>query len=530
MITSPTLRVLNLSSNSISGELPLLTGSCTVLDLSNNQFKGNLSLITKWTNDLEYIDVSQNQLTGTFPDTTSQFLRLNHLNLSLNTLTGAIPQSAVQYPKLAVLDLSSNRFDGPLPTAIFTSAILQEVYLHDNLLTGDISFSPPATVKPNLRAVDISGNRFTGSFPDGFTSLTGLSLLDISSNNFSGLIPPSISNLSSLTSLDISRNNLNGSLPSSLPDTLLSFNASYNDLSGVVPMNLRKFPESSFHPGNPNLELPPGSPGSTSASSNASGQKHLTTGAKIGIIAACVGFALIMLLAVVSWYKSSSTETDPEKVSDKRLQQRGVNNIKKGGNMVISADDLRKGSTSEAVLTQEEKLATMGPPVAAGLSPAKHSRMSWSPDSGDSLARLEVRSPDRLAGELNFLDETITLTPEELSRAPAEVLGRSSHGTSYRATLDNGVFLTVKWLREGVAKPKKEFAKEAKKFANIRHPNVVGLRGYYWGPTQHEKLILSDYVSPGSLASFLYGMIITNCCALCLVFILDACISGPDIR
>lgn len=117
---------------------------------------------------------------------------------------------------------------------------------------------------------------------------------------------------------------------------------------------------------------------------------------------------------------------------------------------------------------------------------------------------MDVRSPDRLAGELHFLDETITLTPEELSRAPAEVLGRSSHGTSYRATLENGVFLTVKWLREGVARPKKEFAKEAKKFANIRHPNVVGLRGYYWGPTPHEKLILSDYVAPGSLASFLY--------------------------
>lgn len=62
----------------------------------------------------------------------------------------------------------------------------------------------------------------------------------------------------------------------------------------------------------------------------------------------------------------------------------------------------------------------------------------------------------------------------------------------------------MKWLREGVARPKKDFAKEARKFANIRHPNVVALRGYYWGPTQHEKLILSDYISPGSLASFLY--------------------------
>jgi uncharacterized protein YjbI with pentapeptide repeats len=519
MITSPTLRVLNLSSNSISGELPLLAGSCTVLDLSNNQFKGNLSLSTKWASDLEFIDLSRNQLSGSIPDTTSQFLRLNHLNLSHNTLTGAIPQSAVQYPKLTVLDLSSNRFDGVVPTAVFTSSILQEIYLQDNLLAGEISFSPPATIKTNMRAVDISGNHFTGSFPDGFTSLTGLSLLDISSNNFSGPIPPSISNLSSLTSLDISRNNLNGSLPSSLPDSLLSFNASYNDLSGVVPVNLRKFPESSFHPGNLNLELPPGSPGSTNAS-NASGQKHLTSGAIIGIIAACIGFALIMLLAVVFCFKNSSGETDPEMVYDKHLQKRDAHDMKKGGNVVISADDLRRGSTSEAVLSQEEKLAVMGPPISSGLSPAKHSRMSWSPESGDSLARLEAKSPDRLAGELHFLDETITLTPEELSRAPAEVLGRSSHGTSYRATLENGVFLTVKWLREGVAKPKKEFAKEARKFANIRHPNVVGLRGYYWGPTQHEKLILSDYVSPGSLASFLYGMLVTNCVLFLFFFFL----------
>lgn len=110
-----------------------------------------------------------------------------------------------------------------------------------------------------------------------------------------------------------------------------------------------------------------------------------------------------------------------------------------------------------------------------------------------------------MTGELYFLDDAITLTHEELSGAPAEVLGRSSHGTSYKATLEHGLLLRVKWLREGMATKRKEFTKEAKKIANIRHPNVVGLKGYYWGPTQHEKLIISDYISPGSLASFLYG-------------------------
>ena len=174
--------------------------------------------------------------------------------------------------------------------------------------------------------------------------------------------------------------------------------------------------------------------------------------------------------------------------------------------MVVSDEDLvasRKGLSSE-IIGPDEKMAAV-----TGFTPSKHSHFYWSPESGDfpaeNLARLDVRSPDRLVGKLYFLDDTITLMPEELLGASAEVLGRSRHGTSYRATLENGMFLTVKWLREGVAKQKKEFAKEAKKFANIRHPNVVGLRGYYWGPTQHEKLILSHYISPEILARFLYG-------------------------
>ncbi|TVU41162.1 hypothetical protein EJB05_14661 [Eragrostis curvula] len=510
MITSTTLQILNLSSNALFGDLPLLAGSCTVLDLSNNKFRGNLSVIAKWSSDLEYVDLSQNNLTGTIPDVSSQFLRLNYLNLSHNSLSEAIPEAVVQYPKLTVLDLSSNQFRGPIPADLLTSSMLQELYIQDNMLSGGISFPGSSSKNLSLQVLDISGNHFNGSIPDDIASLSGLRVLDISSNNFSGPLPAAVTKLGALTYIDISTNQFTGPLPEELPDDLLSFNASYNDLSGVVPMNLRKFPESSFHPGNSKLEYPASSSGSGNSPSG-SGGKSLGTAAKIGIIAASIVVLVILILvAILCHYKKISRQfPSSEKVSDKNLHRppkdisimKGKDN--KGG--LVSADELvtpRKGSTSEA-LSQEEKSA------AGGFSPSKGSRFSWSPDSGEAygqegLSRLDVRSPDRLAGELHFLDETITLTPEELSRAPAEVLGRSSHGTSYRATLENGVFLTVKWLREGVARPKKEFAKEAKKFANIRHPNVVGLRGYYWGPTPHEKLILSDYVAPGSLASFLY--------------------------
>lgn len=513
MITSTTLQILNLSSNALFGDLPLLAGSCTVLDLSNNQFKGNLSVVAKWSNDLEYVDLSQNNLTGTIPDVSSQFLRLNYLNLSHNSLAHTIPEAVVQYPKLTVLDLSSNQFSGPIPADLLTSSMLQELYIQDNMLTGGISFPGSSSKNLSLQVLDISGNHFNGSLPDGIAALSGLRVLDISTNNLSGPLPAAITKLEALTALDISTNQFTGPLPEALPDTLQSFNASYNDLSGVVPVNLRKFPESSFHPGNSRLEYPSSSPGSGNSPSGSAGGKSVSTAAKIALVAASIVVLVILILvAIVCHYKRISRQfPSSEKVSDKNLHRAtkdiaGMKGKDNKGGLVVSADDLvapRKGATSEA-LSQEEKLSAVG-----GFSPSKGSRFSWSPDSGEAyaqegLARLDVRSPDRLAGELHFLDETITLTPEELSRAPAEVLGRSSHGTSYRATLENGVFLTVKWLREGVARPKKEFSKEAKKFANIRHPNVVGLRGYYWGPTPHEKLILSDYVSPGSLASFLY--------------------------
>ncbi|KAJ0980453.1 hypothetical protein J5N97_008708 [Dioscorea zingiberensis] len=449
-ITSTTLQVLNLSSNSISGALPLLTGGCTVLDLSKNQFTGNLSVIVKWGDEIEYIDLSHNQLAGPIPYLTSQ-----------------------------------------LPSGVQSS-----------------------TGKSNLQVLNLSGNHFNGSFPDDLGSLTAIQVLDISANDFSGPLPSTVSKLISLAVLDLSQNQFTGPLPSTLPNTLISFNASYNDLSGVVPVNLRKFPDSSFHPGNARLVLPgvpPSTPSSDNTPSGNHSNKPIRTYIKVAVIVACVvGVVIIILLAIILHYRIISRTPHSDKVTDKNGERTlpdtsGGKERLSGGTLMVSADDLiaaRKGTSSEMMIP-EEKLA-----AAAGYSPSKNSRFSWSPDSGEAFAenlgRLDVRSPDRLAGDLYFLDETITLTPEELSRAPAEVLGRSSHGTSYRATLDNGVLLTVKWLREGVAKQKKEFQKEAKKFANIRHPNVVGLRGYYWGPTQHEKLILSDYISPGSLASFLY--------------------------
>lgn len=516
IITSTTLRFLNLSSNGFTGELPLLTGSCAVLDLSNNKIEGNLTRMLKWGN-IEFLDLSMNRLAGPIPEATPQFLRLNYMNISHNSLSSFLPSVLTQYPKLRVLDVSSNQFNGPLPPNLLNMPTLQELHLENNMISGGITLSSSSSPgQSDLQIIDLSHNQFNGYFPEEFGSLTNLKVLNIAGNNFSGSLPNTIADMSSLDSLDLSENHFTGPLPNNLPKGLTNFNASYNDLSGTVPENLRKFPSSSFFPGNARLQYPGGPPGSTNMPGKNSKRKPMSTIIKVIIIVSCVvALFILILLAIFIHYIRISRSPPEYATTSKDTHGRAQPNVvgkghatdRGGGAMVVSTEDLvttRKGSSSE-IISPDEKLTAI-----TTMSPSKNSHFSWSPESGDSFtaenfARLDVRSPDKLIGELHFLDDTITLTPEELSRAPAEVLGRSSHGTSYKATLENGLLLRVKWLREGVAKQRKEFAKEAKKFANIRHPNVVGLRGYYWGPTQHEKLILSDYISPGSLATFLYG-------------------------
>ena len=62
MIASTTLNILNLSSNGLSGELPLLTGSCAILELSSNEFERNLTKLLKWGNLEEMLKEHEKQI------------------------------------------------------------------------------------------------------------------------------------------------------------------------------------------------------------------------------------------------------------------------------------------------------------------------------------------------------------------------------------------------------------------------------------------------------------------------------------
>ena len=91
-------------------------------------------------------------------------------------------------------------------------------------------------------------------------------------------------------------------------------------------------------------------------------------------------------------------------------------------------------------------------------------------------------------------------------RASAEVLGKGSVGTSYKAVLEEGTTVVVKRLKDVVV-TKKEFETQMEVLGNIKHENVVPLRAFYF--SKDEKLLVYDYMSAGSLSALLHGTMLS---------------------
>jgi len=92
---------------------------------------------------------------------------------------------------------------------------------------------------------------------------------------------------------------------------------------------------------------------------------------------------------------------------------------------------------------------------------------------------------------------------EDLLRASAEVLGKGTFGAAYKAALEDATTVVVKRLKE-VAAGKKDFEQHMEIVGNLKHENVVQLKGYYY--SKDEKLMVYDYYTQGSLSTLLHGM------------------------
>ncbi|XP_042375344.1 probably inactive leucine-rich repeat receptor-like protein kinase IMK2 [Zingiber officinale] len=485
------LRKLSLHDNAIDGQVPPALGFLRELRglyLFNNRFSGGVPPSLAACRLLQALDLSNNLLTGAIPSLANSS-NLIRLNLSFNSLSGSIPTSLARLPSLSFLHLHQNNLSGPIPDTWGSSVAndsyqLQSLNLAQNSLSGSIptslsrlpmlkeldfsnnqlNGSLPASLcnLPSLVELNLQGNQLESPIPEAIDGLRNLSFLSIKRNHFYGEIPATIGNISGLSWLDLSDNNLTGAIPSSIEKltNLTFFNVSNNHLSGPVPLLLSdKFNSSSFA-GNiqlcdyansvPCLSPPPSYPPPPSSPS-----KHRRRLSSTAIILLAVGVLLALSLLLFC--------------------------------ILLFCLTRRKTATS----SKQSTTATGEEAAGSG----EKSRPS---------AGAEAESGGDVGGKLVHFDGPLVFAADDLLCATAEIMGKSTYGTVYKATLEDGSQVAVKRLREKIAKSQKEFETEVNVIGRIRHPNLLPLRAYYLGP-KGEKLLVFDFMSKGSLASFLHA-------------------------
>ncbi|XP_030453921.1 probable inactive receptor kinase At4g23740 [Syzygium oleosum] len=336
-------------------------------------------------------------------------------------------------------------FEGPIPpNTLGRLSALQILSLRSNGISGN--FPPDFANLKNLSFLYLQFNNFSGPLPEDFSVWKNLTIVNLSHNGFNGSIPSSISNLTQLEGLNLASNLLSGEIPDFQLPNLKFLNLSRNNLSGSVPKSLEHFPSSAFDGNSVSLqnstsELPPAvSPSSEPRTRNGG---KLSEGALLGIvIAGCV--LVILAFGVVMLFHCS-----------------------KG----------RRRATEDR-------------------SSGKLPKAEMSPDK-------EVSRNQEANNKLVFFEGcSYAFDLEDLLRASAEVLGKGTFGTAYKATLEDATTVVVKRLKE-VAVGKRDFEQHMEIVGRIRHENVVDLKAYYY--SKEEKLIVHDYYHQGSVSAKLHG-------------------------
>lgn len=344
---------------------------------------------------------------------------------------------------------------GPIPdNTIGRLDALTTLSLHSNALTGNLPSD--ITSLPSLRFIFIQQNKFSGEIPSSLSLL--LKFIDLSFNSFSGEVPTTIQNLTHLTGLNLQNNSLTGSIPNVNLPKLTQLNMSNNQLNGSIPQSLANFSASSFQGnsllcGQPLTQCPPSPspspsilPASPTIPENHKGKKSLSTRVIIGIVAGGIGgilcLALLILLCCMKRYYTK-----------RGIQQKKDFN---GGGSPKQTEDF-----------------------SSGVQAAEKNKLVF------------------------FEGCSFNFDLEDLLRASAEVLGKGSYGTTYKAILEEGTTVVVKRLKEVVV-GKREFDQQMEVIGTVdQHRNVVALRAYYF--SKDEKLLVYDHVPEGSLSTRMHG-------------------------
>ncbi|CAL5189880.1 unnamed protein product [Lathyrus oleraceus] len=357
--------------------------------------------------------------------------------------------------RITSLRLPAMGLSGDLPVGLGNLTELKTLSLRFNLLTGPIPSDFSKLV--SLRSLYLQNNLLSGEVPEFVFGLQNLIRLSLAHNKFSGEISSGFNNLTRLDTLSLEQNRFTGSVPDLNVPPLHVFNVSYNNLTGPIPSRFSRLAISAFSGnslcGNP-LQVP--CPGNNDSNS----KNGLSGGAIAGIVIGCVfGFLLILVLLVFLCRKRTKNDSD----NVQHAKSVGVDVDNGGGGLSNSGSGLASGSGSASVSA-----------------------------SGVSLQKSLV-----FVGNV-----TRKFSLDDLLRASAEVLGKGTFGTAYKAALEMGVTVAVKRLKD-VTASEREFKEKMEEVGKLVHDKLVPLRGYYY--SRDEKLVVYDYMPMGSLSALLHA-------------------------
>ncbi|KAJ6400006.1 hypothetical protein OIU84_015627 [Salix udensis] len=380
------------------------------------------------------------------------------------------------------------------PTTLSSLDQLRVLGLQNNSLTGPIPHD--LSKLTNLKSVFLDHNSFTGSFPPSLLFLNRLRTLDLSFNNLSGPIPSALISLDRLYYLRLDRNRFNGSIPPLNQSSLLTLNVSFNNLSGAIPVTptLLRFDLSSFS-SNPSLcgeiihkECHPAAP-----------------------------FFGPSPAAVTVAPPPAAIVSQNQALQGVDMTQSGQKTKHKKNVLIIgfsSGAFVLIGSVICFVIAAKKQKTQKKPKVAiasAGIiGPTAESVAVMQIDQQESELEEKVKRVQGLhvgkSGSLSFCaGEAHLYTLDHLMRASAELLGRGTMGTTYKAVLDNRLIVSVKRLDAiKLSDGSKEiFEQHMESVGGLRHPNLVPLRAYF--QAREERLLIYDYQPNGSLFSLIHG-------------------------
>ncbi|XP_074310249.1 putative inactive receptor kinase At5g58300 [Silene latifolia] len=393
-------------------------------------------------------------------------------------LRGSIPYNTLgKLPSLMFISLRSNFLNGSLPSDLLSLPSLQYVYLQNNNLSGNI----PWSLSTKLNTINLSFNSFEGEIPSSVQNLANLDKLYLQNNYLTGLI--SVLNGTSIKHLNVSNNHLSGTIPSSLRSFPTS---AFKGNTGLCGKPLKQCPGMSPSPSPSPIPTPTPSPSPSPTPTPTPTPSPTPT-----LSPSSSPLPSFFPSPSPSSMISPLPESPPKKgISRKSLSTGAITGIAIAGTMVLLFVII--------LLRCLRKKEGVGYGVLKGKAFSAGKPENPEHDFGSELQEAEKN-------QLVFFERcSSNFELEDLLKASAQVYGKGSYGTSYKAKLKDGKTVVVVKRLKDVIVGRREFEQQMEMIRRVgQQLNVVPLRGYYY--SKDEKLLVYDYVTAGSLAARLQG-------------------------